>query len=87
MYDKNIGLAADTGEIGAGSQAESFGEIELVDQAVDRTLAMVDLDLGQDQANRVAVVTAAELQLRSNEFSCSVQGHRSRLVGMAKKGA
>ena len=51
------GLQRPRAKVRAFGEAEFFREIEFANQPIDCALAMLDVDLGQNQAHRVAVVS------------------------------
>ncbi|GBE11175.1 hypothetical protein BMS3Bbin12_01119 [bacterium BMS3Bbin12] len=61
-------------EHGSRLEPEGLIEVQFADQAIHRRSAMPAPDLGEDQARRVAVVTAARPYLEGNQFSGFIQG-------------
>lgn len=82
-------LAADTGKVGTGPQAEGPPQIKLANQPVHRSLPVLALDLAQQEPHSISIVTATEYKLLGNDLSGAVKGHgRSFIpkgVGIAAK--
>jgi hypothetical protein len=59
----------DASEVRSGFQAEDRFQIKLPDQAIDCWLTARPLNLTHEQQHGVAVVTAAELELGSDDLA------------------
>lgn len=50
-------------------------QVQLADQPIDSRLAMLKLNLTQYQPRRIAVIPAAEFDLRTDRFTCAFNGY------------
>ena len=82
ITENPMDLASHSGKVGTGLEAECLLQIQLANEPIHGTLAVLTLDLPQDQAHGVAVVAAAELELRGDELAGTVPGQDKPSAGL-----
>jgi len=69
------GSAPDAGEIRARIQTECLLQTKLTDYGIHGCLAVLALDLAQQQTHRITIVTASEAQLLGTDLARTFQRH------------
>ena len=69
------GSAPNAGEIRARFQTERLLQTKLTDYGIHGCLAVLALDLAQQQTHGITIVTASEAQLLGNDLARTFQRH------------